>query len=150
MRKLTASIVGAAALLVVPLSLTTTPAFADPNNGQPCSQNGDVRISNGACANPIGGNGSRNAFWEFVCNEIQRQDPAAFNAAFKNLGDCVSTFNQQPLPTLVPSPTPPGSPGPTESPEPTESAEPTESPEPSESPEPTDQGQQGQQGQQGR
>jgi hypothetical protein len=85
MHKVIAPVLGAAALVVAPLTLIATPAFADPDSSQLCSQNADF--------------GS-------ACKEIEQQYPAVFNVLFKNLGGCVSSLNSQPSPSPAPTPTP--------------------------------------------
>ena len=99
MFKVIASALGVAALVVVPLTLTATPAFADPDSSQLCSQNADFGFSHGACVSLVESNGHSSAIFVSVCKEIQQQYPTAFNALFKNLGDCVSTLNHQPSPS---------------------------------------------------
>lgn len=95
MRRLIASALGALALVVVPLTLTATPALADPDISQLCSQNADFGFSHGACVSFIQSNGRSSAIVVSLCKELQQQEPAAFNAAFKNLGGCVSLLNSQ-------------------------------------------------------
>ncbi len=104
MRKLIASALGAAAVAVVPLSLTASPAFADPDISQLCSQNADLGLSHGACVSFIESNGNSGAIFPSLCKKIQQQFPVFFNAAFKNLGDCVSTLNSQRSPSPTPTP----------------------------------------------
>lgn len=132
MRKVIASALGAAALVVVPLSLTATPAFADADTNQLCSQNADFGLSHGACVSLIKTNGNSGAVFVSVCKEIQQQYPAVFNAVFKNLGDCVSSLNPSPTPSPTPSSTP--SPSPSPSPSPRPSPTPPLSPTPSPTP----------------
>lgn len=95
MRKLIASVLSAATLVVVPLTLTATPAFADPDISQLCSQNADFGFSHGACVSFFQSNGRSSAIFVSFCKEAQQQEPAVFNAAFKNVGDCVSLLNSQ-------------------------------------------------------
>lgn len=83
MRKLVASALGAAALAVVPLSVTGTPAVAEPAADQ---VNGPIAVA--------------------VCRLFQQLDPTAFDARFKNLGKCVSFLNHPPTPTPTTTPTP--------------------------------------------
>jgi hypothetical protein len=99
MRKVIASTLSAAALVVASLSLTATPAFADPDLSQLCSQYGDFGLSHGACVSFVESNGNSGAIFPSVCKEIQQQYPVAFNTVFKNVGDCVSSLQRQPTPT---------------------------------------------------
>lgn len=80
MRKLIVSALGAAALAVVPLSVTATPAVAEPD------LYGPIAVA--------------------VCKLFQQLDPTTFDARFKNLGECVSFLNHPPTPTPTASPTP--------------------------------------------
>ncbi len=104
MRKIIASALGAAALVVVPLTLTATPAFADPGGSQFCSQNADFGFSHGACVSLAESNGHSSAIFVSVCKQVQQQYPTAFDALYKNLGGCVSSFNSQPPPSPTPTP----------------------------------------------
>jgi hypothetical protein len=110
MLKTIASTLGAAALVMAPLNLTATPAFADSDISQLCSQNADFGLSHGACVSLVESNGHSSAVFVSVCKEIQQQYPAAFNALFKNRGECVSTLNHQPSKSPIPSPSPTSSP----------------------------------------
>ena len=109
MRKLIVSALGAAALAVVPLSVTASPAVAEPD------LHGPIAVA--------------------VCKLFQQLDPTTFDARFKNLGECVSFLNHPPTPTPspTPTPTPTASPRPT----PTPTGSPTPTPTPSASPTPT-------------
>jgi hypothetical protein len=108
MRKVIMSTLGAAALVVFPLSLTATPAFADPDISQLCSQNGDFGFSHGACVSLVNSNLHGSAIFPSLCKGLQQQDPVVFNVLFKNVGDCVSSLNGllPPSPNPSPSPTP--------------------------------------------
>jgi hypothetical protein len=122
MRKLIAAAIGAAALAVVPLSVTATPAFAaDPDINQICRQNDDFGLSQGACVNLLKGNEHNGALFVSVCKLVQQQFPEIFDTRFKNLGECVSFLIHPPTPTPSPSPTvsPSPSPSPTPTPSPT-------------------------------
>jgi hypothetical protein len=114
MRKVIASVLGAAAFVVIPLSLTAPPAFADPNFSEVCSQSADLGLSHGACVSFLQSNGNSGAIYPAVCKQFRQQYPDVFNIAFNNLGNCVSTLNGQ----RSPSPTPQPSPSPTPSPAP--------------------------------
>ena len=103
MRKVIAPVLGAAALVVVPLILTATPAFADPGSNQLCSQNAVFGFSHGACVSLFESNGHSSAIFVSACKEIEQQYPAVFNVLFKNLGGCVSSLNSQPLPSPTPT-----------------------------------------------
>ncbi len=106
MRKVIVSALGAAALVVVPLTLTATPAFADPDSSQLCSQNADFGFSHGACVSLVESDGHSSAIFVSACKEIQQQHATVFGALFKNLGGCVSSLNNQPSPSPTPTPTP--------------------------------------------
>ena len=95
MRKLIVSALGAGALAIVPLSLTASPASADPGN----NHNGPLSVA--------------------VCKLFQQMLPEQFDATFKNLGQCVSFLNHPPTPTPSPSPTTSPSPSPSPTPTPT-------------------------------
>ena len=92
--------------MVVPLILTATPAFADPDSNQLCSQNAVFGFSHGACVSLFESNGHSSAIFVSACKRIEQQYPAVFNVLFKNLGGCVSSLNSQPLPSPTPTPTP--------------------------------------------
>lgn len=119
MRRIIAAAMGAATLAVVPLSVTATPAFADPNISQLCRQNNDLGLSHGACVSLLKGNEASGAFYVSACKLIQERFPEAFNTRFRNLGECVAFLIRQPTPTPTPSPAPTGSPSPSPSPAPT-------------------------------
>ena len=106
MHKVIAPVLGAAALVVVSLILTATPAFADPDSNQLCSQNAVFGFSHGACVSLFESNGHSSAIFVSACKEIEQQYPAVFNVLFKNLGGCVSSLNSQPSPSPAPTPTP--------------------------------------------
>ncbi|MGB9279780.1 MAG: hypothetical protein WCB57_06795 [Pseudonocardiaceae bacterium] len=106
MRKILASALGAAALVVIPLTLTATPAFADPDGSQICSQNTDFGLGHGACVSLVESNGHSSAIFVSVCKEVQQQHPADFDALYKNVGACVSSLNSQRSPSPTPTPTP--------------------------------------------
>jgi phosphoribosylcarboxyaminoimidazole (NCAIR) mutase len=115
MRKIIASAIGAAALVAVPLSLTSTPALADPIANQACSQGNDLGLSHGSCVslvnNAENGNTDNGAIFVTMCKLLQQQSRAVFDGALKNLGACVSTLLHPPTPTPSPSvsPSPPPS-----------------------------------------
>lgn len=90
MRKLIASALGAVALAVVPLSVTGTPAVAEPDRDQ---VNGPIAVA--------------------ACRLFQQLDPAEFDARFKNIGQCVSFLKHPPTPTPTPTATPTPTPTPT-------------------------------------
>lgn len=104
MRKTIASALGAAALVVVPLTLTATPAFADPDSSQLCSQNADFGFSHGVCVSLFERNVHSSAIFVSACKQVQQQYPTVFNALYKNLGGCVSSLNSQPPPSPTPAP----------------------------------------------
>jgi hypothetical protein len=106
MHKIIAPVLGSAALVVVPLTLIATPAFADPDSNQLCSQNADSGFSHGGCVSLFESNGHSSAIFMSACKEIEQQYPAVFNVLFKNLGGCVSSLNSQPSPSPTPTPTP--------------------------------------------
>ena len=116
MRKLIAAAMGAAALAIVPLSLTASPASADPDISQLCSQNNDLQLSHDACVNLLAGltgNEHNGALYVSVCKLLQQNFTSTFDTRFKNLGQCVSFLIHQPTPTPTPSPSPTASPSPT-------------------------------------
>lgn len=123
------------ALMAVPLFLDTASASADPNTDQLCSQNSDFGLGHTTCVNLVENNGHSTTIFVFLCKELQQQAPAAFNARFKNLGDCVSSVHREPTPSPSPSPAP--SPSPSPSPTPSQSPSPSPSLTPSPSPVPT-------------
>lgn len=139
MRKIIAAALGAAALAIVPLSLTASPASADPATDQLCTANNDLGLTHGSCVSLLNniqnGNDNNGAVFVFVCKWLQQKDPTVFNSNFQNLGDCVSMLIHLPTPSPSPSPTP--TPSPTPSPTPTATPTPTVSPSPSPSPTPT-------------
>lgn len=135
MRRMIVAAMGAAALAVVPLSVTATPAFADPNISELCRQSNELELSQGACINLLKGNENSGAFYVSACKLIQQRLLEVFDARFRNLGECVSFLIRQPTPT--PSPSPTGSPSPSPSPTPSPAPSPTGSPSPSPSPAPT-------------
>ena len=92
--------------MVVPLILTATPAFADPDSNQLCSQNAVFGFSHGACVSLFESNGHSSGIFVSACKQIEQQYPAVFNVLFKNLGGCVSSLNSQPSPSPTPTPTP--------------------------------------------
>jgi hypothetical protein len=104
MRKVIASALGAAALVVVPLTLTATPAFADPDSSQLCSQNADFGFSHGACVSLVESNGYSSAIFVSACKQVQQQYPTIFDALYKNLRGCVSSLNSQPPPSPASTP----------------------------------------------
>ena len=113
MRKLIAAAMGAAALAIVPLSLTAIPASADPDISQLCSQNNDLQLSHDACVNllaGLAGNEHNGALYVGVCKLLQQNFTSTFDTRFKNLGQCVSFLihhpTPSPSPTASPSPTP--------------------------------------------
>lgn len=108
MRKGIISTLGAAALVMFPLSLTATPAFADPNTSQLCSQHDDFGLSHGACVSLVNSDLHSGAIFPSLCKELKQRDPVIFNTLFKNIGDCVSSLNGllPPAPSPSPSPTP--------------------------------------------
>lgn len=87
------SVLGSAALMVGFLGLAATPAFADPNSSQLCSENADFGFSHGACVSLLQSDGNSSAVFVSICKQLQEQSPTEFDAVFKNRGDCVSLLN---------------------------------------------------------
>ena len=141
MRKVIASAVGAAALAVVPLSLTTTTAFAEPEVNQLCTENNDLGLSHGSCVSLLknieAGHTNNGVVLVNACKLLRQRFPTVFDSNFKNLGECVSTLNHSPTPT--PSPTMSPSPTANPTPSPTVSPSPSPSPTPAPTPSPTPQ-----------
>ena len=88
--------------MAVPLTLAATPAFADPDSNQLCSQKADFGFSHGACVSLVESNEQSSAIFVSACKQIQQQHPTIFGARYQNLGDCVSSLNNQPSPTPTP------------------------------------------------
>lgn len=95
MRTLMSSLMGTAVLLAILLGLCPAPAFADPGVSQICSAAGDFGFSHGACVSILESNGQGGAFVASLCKELRQQRPEAFDAAFKNIGTCVSSIKSQ-------------------------------------------------------
>jgi hypothetical protein len=83
MRKVIAPVLGAAALVVVPLILTATPAFADPDSNQLCSQNAVFGFSHGACVSLFESNGHSSAIFVSACKETSSSTPQSSTSCSK-------------------------------------------------------------------
>jgi len=87
----------------VPPTPSPTP---NPNISQLCRQNDDFGFSHGACVSLIQSNEHSGAIFPSLCKNLQQQEPDAFNALFKNVGDCVSSLHGLLTPSPSPSPVP--------------------------------------------
>jgi hypothetical protein len=90
-------LIAAAAVTALALGAGAGPVSAAPgfNPSKYCNSIGNAGLSHGECtslvARIVNKSGSDDA--AAFCKEFQLFDPTTFDATFKNLGDCVSSFH---------------------------------------------------------
>jgi hypothetical protein len=85
----------AAAFAALAFGMSGTVATAAPNFSQVCTDNGDFGLSHGECTSILNGffnkgKGANDA--AAFCRDIRAEDPAFFDANFKNLGACMKVL----------------------------------------------------------